>query len=397
MSSCPPDGLEAVRAAAMEGNRAVLGLPCADAYHGAADRGLTGGKAGGVPLRAMFKFIADDRLQRILERDWEDLCHCLEAGAHKSVLVMAGSIVEATLVDYFVGMPPGGRTSEGVLKMTLNELLNEAVTAGLVCTSTRNLCDAVKDFRNLIHPGREIRVQGVVDAKRAGLSRHLVEIVVEEVGLFVAKQGRVTPDKLIEMVTEDPTKGSIAEFMLRRMTSTERDRLLGLLARAVELRDASFETEVVAALVDVHALTKKMVPATFLENAVRALPELLKGDTLTFLTHLKLYADDLQFLPDEDRTAIVVFVASKLKQNKATIEQVERTCGFNLVGRYVNEGNVNVLARVLGAIPCPLSDVARYALASLGWSLSAEMEAKLTALLTAGSVHKSIIEGLDPF
>ena len=48
-----------------------------------------------------FDFITNDEFRSNLESDYEELEQCLKSGSWKAVLVLAGSVVEAMLVDAF--------------------------------------------------------------------------------------------------------------------------------------------------------------------------------------------------------------------------------------------------------------------------------------------------------
>src|SRR5438093_874801 len=48
----------------------------------------------------MFDFIAGDDFRQSLEGDYRDLTGCVEAKAWKAVHVLAGSIIEAVLLDH---------------------------------------------------------------------------------------------------------------------------------------------------------------------------------------------------------------------------------------------------------------------------------------------------------
>jgi hypothetical protein len=51
-----------------------------------------------------FDFVSGDDFRTPLESDYAELEACLTAGAWKSAHVLAGSIVEAVLIDYLVAV-----------------------------------------------------------------------------------------------------------------------------------------------------------------------------------------------------------------------------------------------------------------------------------------------------
>lgn len=47
-------------------------------------------------------YISDDVLRQMIERDRRELSGCLQNGLYKSTILLAGSVIEAVLVDYFL-------------------------------------------------------------------------------------------------------------------------------------------------------------------------------------------------------------------------------------------------------------------------------------------------------
>lgn len=73
-----------------------------------------------------FDFIKNDKFRSILIRDARELSICLSSEAYKSAIVMAGSIVEAILIDYFLHYPPPNLTKDSIEKLTLDQLIQYA-------------------------------------------------------------------------------------------------------------------------------------------------------------------------------------------------------------------------------------------------------------------------------
>ena len=128
----------------------------------------------------LFDFIADPKFRALLERDFEELEKCVEAKASKSVLILSGSIIEALLIEFFTHNPPGSKTKTQVLKMALNELIDEASNIGLIKPQSKDLSTVVRNYRNLIHPGVEVRKNEDFDFNTAVVAYHLVKMIVNE-------------------------------------------------------------------------------------------------------------------------------------------------------------------------------------------------------------------------
>lgn len=135
-------------------------------------------KYGGEGWRAQtrsFAFIKDAGLRQIIERDYKELVLMLfPGGAWKSTVIMAGSILEAILYDLLTvdaaviaransaSKAPRGRG--GAVKditdgdWMLHNLIEVAVELGLLPADRAKTFDQVlRDYRNFVHPKKEIR------------------------------------------------------------------------------------------------------------------------------------------------------------------------------------------------------------------------------------------------
>lgn len=128
-----------------------------------------------------FDFISDEKFRSILIRDFEELNKCLEAKATKSVLILSGSIIESILTDYLSNFPSDQFNTKSVLNMELKDLIHNAFEMELISESTKDLSTVIKNFRNLIHPGREIRKNEKFDFDSAIVAKSLLNIVLKEI------------------------------------------------------------------------------------------------------------------------------------------------------------------------------------------------------------------------
>jgi hypothetical protein len=175
---------------------------------------------------ASFDFMTDDELRASLEDDARQMNACLEAGAYKAAQVMAGSVVEALLVDYLIGLDHAPKKGKAVLEMTLGELLAAARAEGVVSTTTADLGSVIRDYRNLIHPGRVKRLAETVDDHTARIAKDLVEIIVKDVARGKKATYGYTANQIVKKVESDSSSASIIGDLLRDTPPQEIDRLL---------------------------------------------------------------------------------------------------------------------------------------------------------------------------
>ena len=127
-------------------------------------------KYGGEGWRAQtrsFSFLKDQGLREIIERDYKELVLVLfPGGAWKSTVIMAGSILEAILFDVLASDPAVNAKALGspvapkgpMEDWRLENLIKVAADIGVLPAKLATTFDQVlRDYRNFVHPKKEIR------------------------------------------------------------------------------------------------------------------------------------------------------------------------------------------------------------------------------------------------
>lgn len=181
-----------------------------------------------------FQFLSREDLRDALARDLEELERCAAAESWKAVHVLAGSLIEAVLADYLIATGIG---ESEVLKLTLGGLVSRCRDQGILTEKTVALSAAVKEYRNLIHPGRIVRLGERVDAQTGRVAQALVEIVAEEIALQKKATYGLTAEQLVQKLEVDVTAIGILSHLLADMKPQEVERLLlgALPARYLEI------------------------------------------------------------------------------------------------------------------------------------------------------------------
>jgi hypothetical protein len=139
-------------------------LPVLDAYRGPGSGGIT----RHVP------YMHDTDLRTIVERDYVELrVRAYPSGAWKSTVILAGSILEAILFDVLSdpkrhattmasSMCPTNKSGPKIDVLTgdwkLEKLIDVAVDTGILPKPRADSIDQVlRDYRNFVHPKKEIR------------------------------------------------------------------------------------------------------------------------------------------------------------------------------------------------------------------------------------------------
>lgn len=173
---------------------------------------------------ARFDFIGDPEFRKSLESDYAEVNSCFAAKSWKAVHVLVGSIVEAVLVDYFV--TSGRKVRKNPLQMTLGELIRACHQEGILSQKTLELSATIKSYRNLVHPGRQVRLGEVVDENSSIVTKALMHMVFDEVSAWRKKEYGYTAEQIVAKLERDPSSLAILNHILRETKEHERGRLL---------------------------------------------------------------------------------------------------------------------------------------------------------------------------
>lgn len=136
-------------------------------------------------VRSEFWFVTDTDLQKLLEKDWQEAQQVHNIKAWKSCVLLCGSILEGILMNA-LGKDWAKASNEFSRRKRkpappLNEwdLVDLVEVANKLKTfpkGTIYLSSAVREFRNLIHPGRQIREHIQVTEEQANIAINAVRM-----------------------------------------------------------------------------------------------------------------------------------------------------------------------------------------------------------------------------
>jgi hypothetical protein len=128
-------------------------------------------------MRIDLSFVFDKRIMGIIERDYAELQQLDSRISPKSVIVLSGGIIEGLLLDAIVAS--GRWTFEEACQKFLKDMIGVAKSRDIIIED--KLTDATRKYRNLIHPGREIRDKMIFEETDAKLAKSAVDVVIREV------------------------------------------------------------------------------------------------------------------------------------------------------------------------------------------------------------------------
>ncbi|MGB8656739.1 MAG: hypothetical protein WCE90_03015 [Candidatus Zixiibacteriota bacterium] len=133
-----------------------------------------------------FSFVVDTELREIIERDYQEVQKVKNAKAPKATIVLAGSIIEALLLEALLKDSPKAKIApkapkeNELRKWHLNSLIEVAEELGKIEQDTTQFSYVVKDYRNLIHPGKEIRIKLKPKPEEAEIAFQVLKKVIRD-------------------------------------------------------------------------------------------------------------------------------------------------------------------------------------------------------------------------
>lgn len=172
-------------------------------------------------------YITDPRFRQGLADDLHELEQSMQAGCWKAVHVLAGSVIEAVLVDYLFGLTDDPVKQQKILKMDLAEAATECLSSKVLSKTTHDLCTVVRGYRNLIHPGRIVRLSEEVTKEGAVIATNLVHLVIKDIARKQTAEYGFTAQQLVTKLESDKTNYLVVlDTMLAKMHDKEKRRLL---------------------------------------------------------------------------------------------------------------------------------------------------------------------------
>lgn len=178
-----------------------------------------------------FSLVRNRAIKQILISDFRDLQGCLADGLWTPAVVLAGSIIEAVLFDFLVSE---GTKIEDISNLTLGGLISRATAKSVINEQTEKISSAIKDYRNLIHPGRSL-VDGVsADQATAEIANALLSLVLDDISKMRMASPTTTAADVLGAILSDPSKIHIAKFLVAPLSADEiRGLLLELIPEAL--------------------------------------------------------------------------------------------------------------------------------------------------------------------
>lgn len=284
-----------------------------------------------------FDFITDEKFRKILKRDFEELNKCLDAKASKSVLILSGSIIESILTDYFSNFPPSGLNPKKVLNMELAPLIDLAFENKLISQSTKDLSTVIKNFRNLIHPGREIRKNEKFDFDSAIVAKSLLNIVLKEIKEnYINNIGHTAID-IISKLENDSISQPIFEKIISKIHKSEKVKLYNLLVE-YDLKENNFPSQLTEPKKYISIIKSQVDREVIIHQLMKLVNKIEMGEKWEVMTYFYLLYDDLNYLDENNIELILLYVLNVMTESTQNEQEMENYVNrrlFSIFGTFL--------------------------------------------------------------
>lgn len=283
-----------------------------------------------------FDFIADQQYRTLLIRDFEELQKCVDNKASKSVLILSGSIIETLLLEFFTHNLPENTTKTQLLKKSLSDLIDIATSIQLISSKSKELSTVIKNYRNLIHPGREIRTNENFDFETAIVSFSLVKIILKEIKYNYAQKYGYTAEDIFNKIFVDNSTYSIFEKLIPKLNVHEKNKLLDLLVEYeidnYHSKDSGYHYRYI------RILKKEIESKVIFDYCQRLLREVEKGEKHCIYALFEIFGNDINTLSDDGKNTILTYIYNRVNSISAwnnNIENKRVRSLFSFLGLYI--------------------------------------------------------------
>ncbi len=133
-----------------------------------------------------FSFLHNSEFRNIIERDFSEIQRAFISECWKAVIILCGGAIEAVLADLLMANSVQAMASakapnqQDITRWGLSTLIEVCVDLKLVTQGVEKLSYPIREYRNLVHPGRELREKLVFDGEEARIAVEVLNIVFRD-------------------------------------------------------------------------------------------------------------------------------------------------------------------------------------------------------------------------
>lgn len=251
-----------------------------------------------------FDYINSTEFRASIISDYEEMQKSAASHSWKSAQVIAGSIVECLLIDYLISTPNPARPSKDPLKMDLSDAINICKEEKVISDRTADLCSVIRSYRNLIHPGRMVRLnESLPNQNTCDIAVALIDIIVGEVSKTRRATAGLNGEQILSKILRDSNCLSILPHLMNEVNDEQRlTLLLSLLPKAYfDYQDVddfdSTKDRISSAFRSIFDSAKVETKKTVAQKYVKILKE-EDGDSVDNYKQAFFRANDLEFIDE---------------------------------------------------------------------------------------------------
>ena len=221
------------------------------------------------------------------------------------------------VADFFLAFPVRGISPGQVLKANLANLLDWAEQEKLIASRTKEISTVIKNYRNLIHPGREYRLKERVDIHAATVAASLVEIIIQEITDAYTKKRGYTAEQAIDKITLDPSCTPLFPHIIDTMVAVERSKLFKMIPKVCSGETNSI---IVESFIKLHSLLKSKIPPDILRIEAMLFYESIRSRSKAEVMFLsRFFSENIGLLDSEKAESIIAYLLGALNNTHAKI------------------------------------------------------------------------------
>jgi len=225
--------------------------------------------------------------------------------------------------------------------MTLDEAITACKGSGVLSDKTAELSIVIRRYRNLIHPGRLLRLSESADVNSATVCEALVRMINGEVASSKRQTYGYTAEQIASKIERDSSSVAILTHLLKKTNERELERLLleVLPERYLALEAESQFDNNLSSIEKTFQLAFEAAPDCTKEKTAKRFVKILHeedGERVLSYERVFFRANQLDYLQDEERKAVKLHLAAQLKDNP-TKELFEASLG---IGKFLEPSDV---------------------------------------------------------
>ena len=306
--------------------------------------------AKNIPKLLEFDFISDEKFRASLVSDYREMKACERAQSWKAVYVLAGSIVEALLIEYLVmsGVKPGGKDP---LKIDLSSAIEACEAEGVLRKETSSLCGVVREYRNLIHPGRVIRLHHGVSAEGAVIAANLVSLIAKEVEERRKINYGPTGEQIVAKLKLDQHALALLPNLLSEAKTHEREKLITFLIPQAYSVESAFvpDEEILSRFRVGYRQALESLPPELQKNIAKKFATLVRSESTEKIQEYGdafFLAKDISHLQPKDAAVVVKHLLTRLQDPSTSVSEEFIEC-LTGIGQFITKGGALEFADAL--------------------------------------------------